>query len=181
MTWIKADQTAELQLRINGRPCSLALDARVTLLDALREQLHLTGTKKGCDHGQCGACTVLVNGRRIDSCLSLALMHAGDEITTIEGLGTAANLHLLQSSFVEHDGHQCGYCTPGQICSAVAMLAEVKAGWPSHVSEDLEAMPQLESEEIRERMSGNICRCSAYPNIVRAIASYAEKTQEEGA
>lgn len=173
MSWIDADQTTELRLRVNGEMRAVRIEARVTLLDALREHLHLTGTKKGCDHGQCGACTVLVNGQRINSCLSLAVTHADDEITTIEGVGAAAKLHPLQASFVEEDGYQCGYCTPGQICSALGMFEEFRNGWPSHVSVSLEATPQLSADEIRERMSGNICRCSAYPNIVRAIASYA--------
>jgi xanthine dehydrogenase YagT iron-sulfur-binding subunit len=161
--------TAKVGFTVNGKPQSLELDTRTTLLDALREHLHLTGTKKGCDHGQCGACTVIVDGRRINSCLSLAVMHEGDQITTIEGLGTPDNLHPMQRAFVSHDGYQCGYCTPGQICSAVAMLDEVKAGIPSHVSEDLDARPRLTTEEIRERMSGNLCRCGAYSNIVDAI------------
>nr|WP_321983811.1 2Fe-2S iron-sulfur cluster-binding protein [uncultured Lichenicoccus sp.] len=146
------------------------LDPRVTLLDALREHLLLTGTKKGCDHGQCGACTVMLNGRRINACLSLAVMHDGEAITTIEGLGHPDDLHPMQAAFVRHDGYQCGYCTPGQICSAVAMLAEHRAGMPSHVTEDLQATHHdLTDAELRERMSGNICRCSAYPNIVAAI------------
>ena len=173
MHWIEADHTAELRLSVNGREHDLRLDSRVTLLDALREHLNLTGTKKGCDHGQCGACTVLVEGRRINSCLSLALMHAGDEITTIEGIGAADNLHPLQAAFVAEDGYQCGYCTPGQICSALGMIEEFRKGWPSHVSESLDAPTTLHGGEIRERMSGNLCRCSAYPNIVRAIAGYA--------
>jgi xanthine dehydrogenase YagT iron-sulfur-binding subunit len=139
----------------------------------LREHLKLTGSKKGCDQGQCGACTVLVNGRRINSCLSLAVMHQGDEITTIEGLGTPDNLHPMQRAFVRHDGFQCGYCTPGQICSAVAMLDEINAEVPSHVSRTLTAKPQVSVDEIRERMSGNICRCGAYSNIVEAITDVA--------
>ena len=151
----------------------LELDTRTTLLDALREHLHLTGTKKGCDHGQCGACTVIVDGRRINSCLTLAVMHEGDSITTIEGLGTPENLHPMQAAFVKHDGYQCGYCTPGQICSAVAVLDEIKAGIPSHVSADLTAQPQATAAELRERMSGNICRCGAYSNIVDAITEVA--------
>jgi xanthine dehydrogenase YagT iron-sulfur-binding subunit len=168
-------KTTEIALTVNGRTSRLDLDLRTSLLDALREHLHLTGTKKGCDHGQCGACTVLVNGRRINSCLTLAVMHEGDEIVTIEGLGAPGALHPLQAAFVEHDGFQCGYCTPGQICSAVGMLAEVKAGWPSHVTADVTS-PQvaLTDAEIRERMSGNICRCAAYPNIVAAIREVAE-------
>lgn len=156
-------------LSINGQERQMTGDPRTTLLDGLRDHLGLPGTKKGCDHGQCGACTVIVNGRRINSCLSLACMHDGDEITTIEGLGTADALTPLQAAFVTHDGFQCGYCTPGQICSATAMLEEIKAGWPSHVSGDVAATPELTLEEIAERMSGNLCRCSAYPNIVEAI------------
>jgi xanthine dehydrogenase YagT iron-sulfur-binding subunit len=168
-------ETAELELKINGKTARLNLDLRTSLLDALREHLHLTGTKKGCDHGQCGACTILVNGRRINSCLTLAVMHEGDEIVTIEGLGSPGALHPMQAAFVERDGFQCGYCTPGQICSAVAMLAEVKAGWPSHVSADVAApQPALTEAEIRERMSGNLCRCAAYPNIVEAIRDVAQ-------
>ena len=168
-------EAAEVELDVNGRAVRLALDLRTSLLDALREHLHLTGTKKGCDNGQCGACTVLVNGRRINSCLTLAVMHEGDEVVTIEGLGAPGALHPMQAAFVEHDGLQCGYCTPGQICSAVAMLAEAKAGWPSHASADV-GSPQvaLTDAEIRERMSGNICRCAGYPNIVAAIRAVAE-------
>lgn len=161
--------TQRVSLAVNGQPRELEVDNRTTLLDALREHLHLTGTKKGCDHGQCGACTVLVNGVRINSCLSLAAMHEGDEVTTIEGLGTPEDMHPMQAAFVEHDGYQCGYCTSGQICSAVAVLDEIRAGVPSHVSEDITAMPAASGKEIRERMSGNICRCAAYPNIVSAI------------
>ena len=162
-------QLLPLTLQINGETRRLRVDSRTTLLDALRENLHLTGTKKGCDHGQCGACTVLVNGQRINSCLSLAAMHEGDTITTIEGLGNAERLHPMQAAFLAKDGFQCGYCTPGQICSAVALLDEVKAGMPSHVSKRLDGPMRLSEEEIRERMSGNLCRCSAYPNIVAAI------------
>ena len=158
---------------VNGKSHELELDTRTTLLDALRERLHLAGTKKGCDHGQCGACTVIVDGRRINSCLTLAVMHEGDDITTIEGLGTPEHLHPMQAAFVKHDGYQCGYCTPGQICSAVAVLDEIKAGIPSHVSADLTARPQLTGPELRERMSGNICRCGAYSNIVDAIVEVA--------
>ncbi|MBB3693547.1 2Fe-2S iron-sulfur cluster-binding protein [Sphingomonas sp. BK580] len=169
-----ADQPVEARLRVNGRPHALSIEPRVTLLDALREHLGLTGTKKGCDHGQCGACTVLVNGRRINSCLSLALAHEGDDVVTVEGLAGGGRLHPLQAAFLEHDGFQCGYCTPGQICSAVGMLAEVEAGWPSHATGDLAGEAELDAAEIRERMSGNICRCSAYPNIVAAIRSVAE-------
>ena len=155
-------------LTVNGKRQALDLDPRVTLLDALREHLHLTGTKKGCDHGQCGACTVIVAGRRINSCLTLAVMHDGEEVTTIEGLGAPDHLHPMQAAFVSHDGFQCGYCTPGQICSAVAVLDEIEAGIPSHVTPDLHHVVFSDSE-VRERMSGNICRCAAYPNIVAAI------------
>ena len=158
---------------MNGQEHSLELDTRVTLLDALREYLQLTGSKKGCDHGQCGACTVLVDGRRIYACLTLAIMHQGAEILTIEGLGQPGNLHPMQAAFVRHDGYQCGYCTSGQICASVAALEEIKAGIPSHVTPDLTAAPQVSAEEIRERMSGNICRCGAYSNIVEAIVEVA--------
>ncbi len=158
-----------VDLKINGRNHSLTRDTRTTLLDALREHVQLTGTKKGCDHGQCGACTVMVNGKRINSCLTLAAMHQGDEITTIEGLGQPGNLHPMQAAFVKHDGYQCGYCTPGQICSAVATLQEIKAGVPSHVSVDITAIQKVTPDEIRERMSGNICRCGAYANMLDAI------------
>ena len=160
-------------LNVNGKAHALKLDTRTSLLDALRENLQLTGTKKGCDHGQCGACTVLVNGRRINSCLSLAVMHSGDKITTIEGLGTPNRMHAMQTAFVKHDGFQCGYCTPGQICSAVGVLEEIKANVPSHVSADLTKPAQVTNLEIRERMSGNICRCGAYSNIAEAIAEVA--------
>ena len=149
-------------LKINGKDYTLQVDPRVTLLDALRERLHLTGSKKGCDHGQCGACTVLVNGRRINSCLSLAVTHEGDEITTIEGLARGDELHPVQAAFIEHDGFQCGYCTPGQICSTVALLQE------NHANSDA---------EIREWMSGNICRCGAYPNILAAIKDAKDKVR----
>jgi len=162
-----------LSFTVNGERSTLELDARTTLLDALREHLELTGTKKGCDHGQCGACTVIVNGARINSCLSLAVQHEGDEVTTIEGLGSADNLHPMQAAFVKHDGYQCGYCTPGQICSAVAVLDEIKAGAPSHVQADLTASPTPSNLEMRERMSGNICRCGAYSNIAEAMAEVA--------
>lgn len=159
----------ETELTINGRQHRLELDPRTTLLDALRHHLGLTGSKKGCDHGQCGACTVMVNGRRINACLTLACMHDGDEITTIEGIGQPGTLSPLQQAFLSEDGFQCGYCTPGQICSATAMLEEIAEGWPSHATEDLDETPKLTSAEISERMSGNLCRCSAYPNIVDAI------------
>jgi xanthine dehydrogenase YagT iron-sulfur-binding subunit len=158
---------------VNGEARSLDLDPRVTLLDALREHLKLTGTKKGCDHGQCGACTVLVNGRRINACLTLAVMHEGEEVTTIEALANGDALHPLQAAFLEHDAFQCGYCTPGQIISAVAMLQEAREGRPSQVTEHLEAPISLSDAEIRERMSGNLCRCSAYPNILAAIRQVA--------
>ncbi|WP_442680648.1 aldehyde dehydrogenase iron-sulfur subunit PaoA [Sphingomonas sp. ASY06-1R] len=158
---------------VNGKRHELQLDTRTTLLDTLREHLHLTGTKKGCDHGQCGACTVIVNGQRINSCLSLAVQHQGDKVTTIEGLGTPGDLHPMQAAFVKHDGFQCGYCTPGQICSAVAVLDEIKAGIPSHVQADITASPQATNIEMRERMSGNICRCGAYSNIAEAMADVA--------
>ena len=163
----------QTELHINGETRRIDADARTTLLDALRHHIGLTGTKKGCDHGQCGACTVLVNGRRINACLTLACMHDGDEITTIEGIGAPGSLSDLQRAFVDHDGFQCGYCTPGQICSATAMLEELRAGWPSNVTEDLAAAPEPTEAEISERMSGNLCRCACYPNIVDAIRSAA--------
>ena len=164
---------AKVSFNVNGKAYNLKLDTRTSLLDALRENLQLTGTKKGCDHGQCGACTVIAGGRRINACLTLAVMHEGDSITTIEGLGTPEALHPMQAAFVKHDGYQCGYCTPGQICSAVAMLDEIKAGIPSHVTADLTARPELTAPELRERMSGNLCRCAAYSNIADAITEVA--------
>lgn len=157
-----------VSMKVNGRSETLELDPRTTLLDALRDHLKMTGTKKGCDHGQCGACTVIVDGRRINSCLTLAVMHDGDEVTTIEGLGTPEKLDPMQTAFVERDAFQCGYCTPGQICSATAVLDEIRDGIPSHVTKDLENI-EFSDTEVRERMSGNICRCAAYPNIVAAI------------
>jgi xanthine dehydrogenase YagT iron-sulfur-binding subunit len=166
---------SKVSLNVNGTANQLEVDTRTTLLDLLREHLHLSGTKKGCDHGQCGACTVIVDGRRINSCLSLAVMHDGDNVTTIEGLGTPESMHPMQTAFVKHDGFQCGYCTPGQICSAVAMLDEIKAGVPSHATADLIEPPQLTSAELRERMSGNICRCGAYSNIAEAITEVARR------
>jgi xanthine dehydrogenase YagT iron-sulfur-binding subunit len=164
---------SKVSFHVNGKAVELSLDTRTTLLDAMRERLHLTGTKKGCDHGQCGACTVIVDGQRINSCLTLAVMHQGASVTTIEGLGTPTNLHPMQAAFVKHDGYQCGYCTPGQICSAVAVLGEIKAGIPSHVTADLTAPSQVTAAELRERMSGNICRCGAYSNIAEAMAEVA--------
>jgi xanthine dehydrogenase YagT iron-sulfur-binding subunit len=163
-------QLVTVTLAINGVRKAHRLDARTSLLDTLRELSGLTGTKKGCDHGQCGACTVLVNGRRINACLTLAVMHDGDEVVTVEGLGSEEALHPLQEAFVRNDAFQCGYCTPGQICSAVGMLSEHAAGWPSHATRDIAATSiSLSDVEIRERMSGNICRCAAYPNILAAI------------
>ncbi len=170
---LEAPAMAKVSVRVNGIAHDLDVDTRTTLLDVLREHLHLTGTKKGCDHGQCGACTVIVDGRRINACLTLAVMHQDDDVTTIEGLGTPEHMHPMQVAFVEHDGYQCGYCTPGQICSAVAVLDEIEAGIPSHVTEDLNAPPQFSNAELRERMSGNICRCGAYSNIAAAVTEVA--------
>jgi xanthine dehydrogenase YagT iron-sulfur-binding subunit len=169
----EAPYVASVNINVNGTLRALNLDTRTTLLDALREHIGLTGTKKGCDHGQCGACTVIINGRRVNSCLTLAMIHDGDEVTTIEGLGTPAKLHPMQAAFIKHDGYQCGYCTSGQICSSVAMLAELKTGAPSHVSESLVDPIKPTRREMSERMSGNICRCGAYSNIVEAIAEVA--------
>ena len=167
-------------LTVNGQLYHLTLDPRTSLLDLLREHIRLTGTKKGCDHGQCGACTILVGGRRITSCLTLAVMHDGDDIVTIEGLGSPDALHPLQAAFIERDAFQCGYCTPGQICSAVGMLAEAGAGWPSHATADVGTEHvELTPSEIRERMSGNICRCAAYTNIVAAIRDVSEGPNNE--
>jgi len=175
------DHRQTVELTVNGEHRSLHLDPRVTLLDALREHLDLTGSKKGCDHGQCGACTVLVGGVRINSCLTLAVMHSGEEVTTIEGLGTPEQLGTMQAAFVEHDGFQCGYCTSGQIMSAVAVLGEIGRGVPSHVTADLNTVAYSD-DEVRERMSGNICRCAAYPNIIAAIRDVHEQetTAQEG-
>jgi xanthine dehydrogenase YagT iron-sulfur-binding subunit len=172
-TTYEKEQQVEVNLRINGVTRQLSLDPRITLLDLLRENLGMTGTKKGCDHGQCGACTVLANDRRINSCLSLAVVHDGENISTIEGLSQDGNLHPLQAAFLEHDGFQCGYCTPGQICSAIAMLKEAREGHASYVEGKLSSPGQIDLtiEEIRERMSGNLCRCGAYPGIVQAIQS----------
>ena len=166
---------AKVNITVNGKSHSLQLDTRTTLLDTLREHLHLTGTKKGCDHGQCGACTVILDGRRINSCLTLAVMHEGAQVTTIEGLGTPQKMHPMQAAFVKHDGYQCGYCTPGQICSAVATLDEIRRGIPSHVTADLNARPLLSADELRERMSGNICHCSAYSNIIDTMTEVGGK------
>ena len=167
---------AKVSFQVNGQARALTLDTRTTLLDALREHLKLTGTKKGCDHGQCGACTVLVDGKRINACLTLAVMHEGAAITTIEGIGSAERPHPMQAAFIKHDGFQCGYCTPGQICSAVAALDEIRQGIPSHVSADLNRRPVLSAAELRERMSGNLCRCGAYSNIIDAITEVAGRT-----
>lgn len=167
-------------IKVNHEPYRLPEDSRRSLLDFLREDCGLTGTKKGCDHGQCGACTVIVDGLRINSCLTLAVMHEGDCVTTIEGLGTPDKPSVLQAAFHDHDGYQCGYCTPGQICSATAMLDEIANNWPSDVSEDLRGTIQASDEEIRERMSGNLCRCGAYANIVQAIGEVARASSKGG-
>jgi xanthine dehydrogenase YagT iron-sulfur-binding subunit len=164
---------ADVSLRINGSDHPVQIDTRATLLDVLRERLGLTGSKKGCDHGQCGACTVLLDGRRANACLLFAVALDGRDVTTVEGLADGGALHPLQDAFIEHDAFQCGYCTPGQICSAIGMIDEVREGWPSAVSADLTAAPALDDDEIRERMSGNLCRCGAYANIVPAIAQVA--------
>ena len=167
---------ADLVLRVNGRSHALRVEPRVTLLDALRDSLGLTGTKKGCDRGQCGACTVIVNGRRINACLSLALAHDGDDILTIEGIGQPGQLHPLQAAFVAEDAFQCGYCTPGQVCSGVALMEEARRGDCSSVTPDVrQGAKLLTDEEIRERMSGNLCRCGAYANIVRAVRIVARR------
>jgi xanthine dehydrogenase YagT iron-sulfur-binding subunit len=161
----------DVSLRINGAERSLVVDTRMSLLDLLRERLGLTGAKKGCDHGQCGACTILIDGRRANACLALAVAHQGADIVTVEGLAQHGELHALQRAFIEHDAFQCGYCTPGQLCSAVGLLREVEAGWPSAVTDNRDRDGfEIGPEEIRERMSGNICRCAAYRNIVAAIA-----------
>jgi xanthine dehydrogenase YagT iron-sulfur-binding subunit len=166
----------EITIKVDGTEHRLRVDTRTTLLDALRERLGITSPKKGCDHGQCGACTVLLDGRRANSCLALAVAHDGAEIVTAEGLAGGGDLHPMQRAFIEHDAFQCGYCTPGQIVSAVGMLEEVEAGWPSNVTEDLDAEEvSLDDDEIRERMSGNLCRCAAYANIVPAIKEVSEQ------
>ena len=176
---IPGTDTIDVTLRVNGTARTVKIEPRVTLLDALREYIGLTGSKKGCDHGQCGACTVLVNGRRINSCLTLALMHEGDDVTTIEGLAKGDDLHPVQAAFIKHDGFQCGYCTPGQICSAVALLDEVAAGTASAVTADVRQTRgvELTDAEIRERMSGNLCRCGAYPGIVAAVREASGRPQ----
>ena len=176
----QAPPTMPVKLRVNDVEHALMLDPRVTLLDALREHLHLTGTKKGCDRGQCGACTVLVNGRRLNSCLTFAVMHDGEAITTVEGLAEAGELGPLQIAFLEHDGFQCGFCTPGQLCSATALLAEVRDNTVSAATADVRKLPTLplSEAEIRERMSGNICRCGAYTNIVAAIRANSGAARE---
>ncbi len=166
--------TILIQLTVNGQQRSLNIDPRVSVLDALRDHLGVMSVKKGCDHGQCGACTVLLDGRRVVSCLCLAVSHDGASVVTAEGLGTVDNLHPLQQAFIDHDGLQCGYCTPGQICSAVGMLDEFKSGAPSHATADVNAPFALTDDEIRERMSGNMCRCGAYVNIVAAIRDVAQ-------
>lgn len=172
----------EITLDLNGTSRRLDVDPRTTLLDALRDHLGLTGTKKGCDHGQCGACTVLLDGRRVNACLTLACMAEDRAITTIEGIGTPDSLSPLQKQFLDHDGYQCGYCTPGQICSATAMLEEIAAGWPSHASAALDGPFDPTHAEIAERMSGNLCRCAAYSNIVAAIqAAAGGQARGEGA
>jgi xanthine dehydrogenase YagT iron-sulfur-binding subunit len=167
-------KTISVALNVNGTTNSLNVDPRTSLLDALREYMGLTGSKKGCDHGQCGACTVIVDGKRILSCLTFAVMYQDKKITTIEGIASGDDLHPLQAAFIKHDGFQCGYCTPGQICSAVAMLSEAKAGTPSYITADLKNKPILSEAEIKERMSGNLCRCGAYPGIVAAIKEVSE-------
>lgn len=177
---IKTFSTTEIKLRINSTPYSLKIEPRVTLLDMLRERIGLTGTKKGCDHGQCGACTVIADGRRINSCLALAMQYEGSEITTVEGLVEGEELHPIQTAFIANDGFQCGYCTSGQICSAVALLDEFAAGEASFVTanlSDLNTPRELTDDEIRERMSGNLCRCGAYPGIVAAVREYNQQAQ----
>jgi xanthine dehydrogenase YagT iron-sulfur-binding subunit len=178
-----ATPTTSTTLTVNGKSQTFTLDTRTTLLDALREHLELTGSKKGCDHGQCGACTVILDGRRVNSCLTLACAAGGSSVTTIEGLAQGDTLSPVQAAFLEHDGFQCGYCTPGQICSATALLNEVKNGTLSRVSYETGKIdnPMLTDNEIRERMSGNICRCGAYPNIVAAVRAASIATKDSGA
>ena len=176
MPHIEPPVLAEISLRINGTDHQLTIDTRTSLLDLLREHLDLTGAKKGCDHGQCGACTILIDGRRANACLALAVAHDGAQIVSIEGLAAGEELHPLQRAFIEHDAFQCGYCTPGQLCSAAGMLEEVRAGWPSAVTDRLDVTEvELSAAEIRERMNGNLCRCGAYANIVPAIADAASQ------
>ena len=163
----------KVELKVNGKAVSADVPPNTLLVQLLREHLRLTGTHVGCDTGQCGACTVIVNGERINSCLSLAVQHEGDAVTTIEGLGTPDKLHPMQAAFVKHDGYQCGYCTPGQVCSAVAVLDEIRRGIPSHAQDDITARPRATNMEMRERMSGNLCRCGAYSNIADAMADVA--------
>lgn len=170
---------AQITLQVDGEKRSLTGDTRTTLLDALRDRLDVTSPKKGCDHGQCGACTVLLEGRRVTSCMVLAVAEDGAEVTTAQGLGEGDELHPLQEAFLDRDGFQCGYCTPGQVCSAVGMLREAAEGHPSHVTADVNAPVELNDEEIRERMSGNLCRCGAYVNIVAAIRDAAGKDTAE--
>ena len=172
---------AKITVHVDGEARSLTVDTRTTLLDALRDRLANTSPKKGCDHGQCGACTVLLNGRRALSCLTFAVAHDGARVTTAAGLAAGDALHPVQEAFLEYDGFQCGYCTPGQVCSAVGMLDEAAAGAPSHVTDDLTATARLDDEEIRERMSGNLCRCGAYVNIVAAVRSALPVHPGEGA
>jgi xanthine dehydrogenase YagT iron-sulfur-binding subunit len=173
--------TSSVKLRVNGKEYPLQLESRVTLLDTLREHIGLTGTKKGCDHGQCGACTVIIDDRRVLSCLTLAMTCEEQSVTTIEGLAQGDRLHPMQAAFIKHDGFQCGYCTPGQICSAVALLEEVKNGEASYVTADVRSPAiELSDEEIRERMSGNLCRCGAYPHILTAIREvYSQRAQTQ--
>ncbi|MEQ4607354.1 2Fe-2S iron-sulfur cluster-binding protein [Streptomyces cavourensis] len=172
----RSSTSSSITLNVNGEKHHLSVDHRTTLLDALRERLDLTGTKKGCDQGQCGVCTVLVDRRRVVSCLNLAVAAEGREITTIEGVAEGEDLHPVQQAFLDLDGYQCGYCTPGQICSAIAVIEEHAAGWPSAVTEDVGSPvpPPLTPDEIRERMSGNLCRCGAYVSIVQAVSRGAE-------
>ena len=170
--------STSISLRVNGETRALTIDNRTTLLDTLREHLDLTGTKKGCDQGQCGACTVILDGRRVNSCLQLAVAADGGDVTTVEGMADGEDLHPVQQAFLDLDGYQCGYCTPGQICSAIAVIEEHAAGWPSAATPDVRpeaGAPALNDDEIRERMSGNLCRCGAYVSIVKAVARAAEE------